>query len=107
MKAARLRPAPYVAKQVSHEEILKLDGAYLTSMRPAILAKTIDYTLIYLLPLTFPTVNSYRMTTPPPPPRPQNNVESLPNALNMSVGYHSTLIGGGEGGGFFILFRRS
>ena len=27
-----------------------------------ILAKTIDYTLIYLLPLTFPTVNSYRMT---------------------------------------------
>jgi hypothetical protein len=33
------------------------------------------------------------------PPRPQNNVESLPNALNMSVGHHSTLIGGGKGEG--------
>ncbi len=33
-----------------------------TRSNATILSKTIDYTLIYLPPLTFPTINSYRMT---------------------------------------------
>jgi hypothetical protein len=51
MEAARIRPAPYVAKQLSHEEILKLDGAYLTSIRPG--KKVGDPTVYQLRALQF------------------------------------------------------
>ncbi len=44
-----------------------------------ILAKTIDYTLDIFAPFGVPDCQFISND----PPRPQNNVESLPNALNM------------------------
>ena len=34
MESARLKPSPYIVKEVSHDEVLKLDGSYLSSIRP-------------------------------------------------------------------------
>ncbi len=49
---------------------------------------------IYLLPLTFPTVNSYRMT-----PLAPKTMLSFAKCVKHVMGHHSTLIGGGKGEG--------
>ena len=51
MESARMRPSPYIVKQVSHDQILKLDGEYLTSIRPG--KKTGDPTVYHLRALQF------------------------------------------------------
>ena len=50
-----------------------------SNFQPTILAKTIDYTLDIFAPFGVPDCQFISND----PPRPQNNVESLPNALNM------------------------
>ncbi|CAB3985083.1 Hypothetical predicted protein [Paramuricea clavata] len=51
MESARLKPSPHVVKQVSHDEVMKLDGSYLSSIRPG--KKTGDPTVYNLWALEF------------------------------------------------------
>lgn len=51
MESARLKPSHYVVKQVSHDEVLKLNGSYLSSIRPG--KKTGDPTVYNLRALEF------------------------------------------------------
>ena len=51
MESARLKASPYVVKQVSHDEVMKLDGSYLSSIRPG--KKTGDPTVYNLWALEF------------------------------------------------------
>ena len=67
-----------------------------------ILAKTIDYTLIYLPPLTFPTINSYRMTRLAP-----KTMLSLCQMRWTCYGTPFNIDRWGKVGGLFILFRCS
>ena len=51
MQSARLRPSPYIVKQIGYAEVLKLHGTYLTSIRPG--KKTGDPTVYHLKALVF------------------------------------------------------
>ena len=51
MESARLKPSPYVLKQVLHDEVLRLNGSYLSSIRPG--KKTRDPTVYDLRALEF------------------------------------------------------
>ena len=63
------------------EQLVKagVDKSWSTDVQATILAKTIDYTLDIFAPFGVPDCQFISND----PPRPQNNVESLPNALNM------------------------
>ena len=51
MQSARVRPSPYIVKQIGYAEVLKLHGTYLTSIRPG--KKTGDPTVYHLKALGF------------------------------------------------------
>jgi hypothetical protein len=51
MEAARSKPSPYIVKEVAHDQVHKLDGSYLASIRPG--KKTGDPTVYNLRALEF------------------------------------------------------